>query len=132
MYRDCIAPAIYSDSWATIDTDSEPGVRWTSFRVILQSIQNNDQGNPTIYSNNQLTLVSPFGYVPHLIRVILRSLQISYFSTDVFVLLFRSFCSHAEGTMNKVVDPLHGVSVSYYLFLCAPYIIYQGLFRFPN
>ena len=64
-----------------------------------------------------LALVRPFGHVPHLIRVIFRSFQICYFSTDVFFLLFfQSFCSHAEGTMNKVVDPLHGVPVSYCLF----------------
>ena len=39
MYRDCITPAIYSDSWATMDTVSEPGVRETSIRTILQSIK---------------------------------------------------------------------------------------------
>ena len=39
MYRDCIAPAIYSDSWSTMDTASEPGVRGTSFRAIPQSIK---------------------------------------------------------------------------------------------
>ena len=39
MYRDCIASAIYPDSWATMDTASEPGVRETSFRAIPQSIK---------------------------------------------------------------------------------------------
>ena len=39
MYKHCIALAIYSDSWATMDTASRPGVRGTSFRVIPQSIK---------------------------------------------------------------------------------------------
>ena len=39
MYRDCIVPAIYSGSWATIDTASESGVRGTSFRAISQYIK---------------------------------------------------------------------------------------------
>ena len=39
MYRDCIAPAMYSDWWATKDDASGPGVRGTSFRAILQSIK---------------------------------------------------------------------------------------------
>ena len=34
MYRVCISPSIYSDSWATMDTASETGVRGTSFRAI--------------------------------------------------------------------------------------------------
>ena len=38
-HRDCIAPAIYSDSWAAMDTASEFGVRGTSFRAIPQSIK---------------------------------------------------------------------------------------------
>ena len=49
-----------------------------------------------------LALVSPFGHVPHLIRAILRSFQISYFSTDLlmsFLLFFQSFCFHTESTM---------------------------------
>ena len=50
-----------------------------------------------------LALVRPFGNVPNVIRTILRSFQISYFSnwfSDVFFLLFfQSFCSHVEGTM---------------------------------
>ena len=39
LYRDCIASAICSDWWVTMDTASGPGVRGTSFRVILQSIK---------------------------------------------------------------------------------------------
>ena len=39
MYRDCITLAIYSDSWATMDTISEPGIRGTSFRATPQSIK---------------------------------------------------------------------------------------------
>ena len=35
MFRDCIDPAIYSKSWATMDTASELGVRVTSFRAIV-------------------------------------------------------------------------------------------------
>ena len=34
----CALPAIYSDSWATMDTVSEPGVEGTSFRAISQFI----------------------------------------------------------------------------------------------
>ena len=34
-----IALAIYSDSWVTMDTASEPGVRDTSFRAIPKSIE---------------------------------------------------------------------------------------------
>ena len=41
MYRDGIALAIYSDSWATMGTAFGPGVRGTSFRAILQSIKEN-------------------------------------------------------------------------------------------
>ena len=37
MYRDCIAPAIYSDSCATMDLES--GVIGTSFRAIPQSMK---------------------------------------------------------------------------------------------
>ena len=39
MHRDCIAFAIYSDSWATMDTASGPGVRGTFFKAIPQSIK---------------------------------------------------------------------------------------------
>ena len=38
MFRDCIALAVYSDSWATMDTASESGVRRT-VRAIPQSIK---------------------------------------------------------------------------------------------
>ena len=46
-----------------------------------------------------LALVRPFGHVPHDIRTILRSFLISYFSTDVFFLLFFQALFHAEDTM---------------------------------
>ena len=67
-----------------------------------------------------LALVRPLGHVPHLIRAILRSFLIYYFSTD----LFDIFCSHAEGTMNEVVDPLHGIPV-YYCLSYGPLIIFS-------
>ena len=73
---------------------------------------------------HQLALVSPFGHVSHLIRVILRSFQISYFFTDVFSLFFRSFSSHEEGTMNKVVDPFAWDLRFQLSFSWAPYIIF--------
>ena len=38
MYRDCIAPANHSDSWATMDTVSEPEARGTAFRAIPELI----------------------------------------------------------------------------------------------
>ena len=39
-----------------------------------------------------LALVRPFGHAPHLIRAILRSIKISYFSIDDFFLhFFQSF-----------------------------------------
>ena len=62
-----------------------------------------------------LALVKPYGHVSHPIRAILRSFQIFYFYTDVFISL-PSFCSHAESTMNEVVGPLHGIPVSYCLY----------------
>ena len=39
-------------------------------------------------TNLNLALVRPFGHVRHLIRAIYRSLQISYFSTDLVVFSF--------------------------------------------
>ena len=39
MYRDCIALAIFSDWWATMETASGPEVRGTSFRAIPLSIK---------------------------------------------------------------------------------------------
>ena len=38
-HRGCIAFAVYSNSQATMDTASEPGVRGISFRAIPQSIK---------------------------------------------------------------------------------------------
>ena len=59
-------------------------------------------------------IVSRFGHVPHLIPAILRYFQIS-FSADLLMFFFQSFCFHAEGTMNEVVDPVHAISVSHCL-----------------
>ena len=64
-----------------------------------------------------LALVKPFGHVPHLIRAILRSFRIFYFSTDL--LIYFSYSSY---------NP----SVLLLPFLQASYIIFQGLFRLPN
>ena len=46
MYRDCILPAIYSDSQATMDTASEPGVRGTSFRAFWIAFFPREECNP--------------------------------------------------------------------------------------
>ena len=59
-------------------------------------------GGAALPGRYRITLapVRPHGHVLHLIRAILHSLQISYFSTDAFFLLFfQSFCSHAEDSM---------------------------------
>ena len=69
---------------------------------------------------NTLALVMPFGQVPHFIRAILRSFHISYFSTDP--LMSFSYSSFNLSVLmrrvqrNLVVDPLHGIPVSYRLF----------------
>ena len=39
MYGDCIAPSKNSDSWASMDSVSEPRVRRTSFRAMLKFVQ---------------------------------------------------------------------------------------------
>ena len=58
-----------------------------SFRIMLCRVEKNFKLTNKNSNNN-------------LIRAILCSFQISYFSTDVFfLLLFQSFCSHAEGAM---------------------------------
>ena len=66
-----------------------------------------------------LTLVRPFEHVPDLIRAILRSLQISYFSTDLLMSFSYSFFNLSvpmrRVQWNLVVDPLHGILVSYCL-----------------
>ena len=68
-----------------------------------------------------LALVKPFGHVFHLIRTIYRSFEISYFSTDVFLLrFFPAFCSRAEGTMNEVVDSLYGSLLLFSMDLLPP------------
>ena len=61
-------------------------------------------------SRTTLDLVSLLG-MPHLIRAILRSFHISYFSADVFLFL-PSFWYHAEGTMNEA-DPRHRITVAF-------------------
>ena len=60
IYRDCIAHAICSDSWATMDTASGPGVRGTSFRAIPQFIKIIHrilQRNPTIYQSQAIMYI---------------------------------------------------------------------------
>ena len=66
-----------------------------------------------------LALVRPFGHVPHLIHAILRYFPISYFSTDL-LMSFSYSSSNLSVLMrrvqwNLVVDPLHGIPVSYCL-----------------
>ena len=73
LYRDCIAPAIYSDWWSTMDTAS--GARETSFRAIPQSIK-------ISYCREEFRITSalakPIWHIPDLIRAIFCSFQISY------------------------------------------------------
>ena len=65
-----------------------------------------------------LALVRPLGQVSRLIRAILRSFQISYFSTNLvsfYCSSFNFFFPMRRIQCNLVVDPLHGISVPYYL-----------------
>ena len=66
-----------------------------------------------------LALVGPFGHVPHLIRAILRSFHISFISTDLLMSFsyssFNLFVLMRRVQWNAVVDPLHGIPVSYCL-----------------
>ena len=73
-----------------------------------------------------LALVRPFEHVLHLICAILRSFKISYLSTN---LLMSLFCSsfNLSLQLNLVVDPLHGIPVSYCLS-CGPLILYSKVF----
>ena len=75
-----------------------------------------------------LALVRPFGHVPHLIRAIIRSFQITY-STN---LLMSFFCSSFNLSVlvrrvqwNLAVNPLHGIAVPYCLS-------YRPLILFSN
>ena len=70
-----------------------------------------------------LALVGFFEHVPHLIRAILCSFQISYFTDVFFLLFFQSLCSHAEGTM-KFSRPFAWDPSSYCLF-CDPLILFS-------
>ena len=74
-----------------------------------------------------LALVRPFGHVPHFIRAILRSFQISYFSTDLlmsFSYSFNLFVPMRRVQINLEVDPLHKIPVSYCLFY-GPLILFS-------
>ena len=65
-----------------------------------------------------LETVRAFGHVPHHIRAILRSFLISYFSAVLlmFSLTLLSIFQFSCGVQwNLLVDPLHGIPVSYCL-----------------
>ena len=85
---------------------------------------------------NTLALVRPFGHVPHLIRSIIRSFQIYYFSSDFLMsfsyTFFQSFCSYAEVTMKFGSWPFAWDPRILLSFLWSAYIIFQGLFRPAN
>ena len=77
-----------------------------------------------------LALVRSFGHVLHLIRAILRSFQISYFSTDLMSFCcfsFDLFVLARRVQWSLVVDPLHGIA-----FLMSPSYYFPLFFRLPN